>query len=598
MKIRWTGMSVWVRVPFPAQKMFLTIKNNKKMRKEVFKLFGRVLLDKSERKESFFHMNYVAIKLGYFVPEALCYNWLYDYMTREMDVNYNSTFYKQWSNIKDKSRLELAFDQIRHYMSTYGTNFEGQTWIPNDLAFPEFKFKNLKLLEAITLEEVEEKVRTISYGKAALKSETIDFIVKNFKDILDIDKVGVRQLKMQLIDENYKFKNGQECLNWILWKWYNIDMLIKNKETLNRINPDGSEFAALDNNKKVLSTCFLRNKDVFLKFKKSEKLRPIINKIRKLAKTNHKPMPVSPWLQLNKLNDLKRLNLFRNASIFKLVQMYNALNNPTGYYVIRNGKAWFKRTIDRKVLPVILNELLLVIVSKIPKDKKVFLPKGIELAMPMSEKNFIGDIPLGSYVQCADKNTMIGIYWKNVWGARDLDLHVATIKGQILGWNASYRAEDKSILFSGDMTDAEPEATEIMWFKKELVDSIVSVSRYSGNSTYEMRVFIAQEKNTDFGLGYMVDPNNVIYQSEMTVENKSNLTLGFFKEGKFYFHSCNVGHNIIPSNIRFNILEHLVNMKYLTIREVLKMADVEIVDSPDEDTVSLNTRGEVLDFFS
>lgn len=568
------------------------------MKQEIFKIFGRVLLDKSEAKVSFIQMNNVAIRLGYFVPEELCYIWLYEYMTREMDVNYNSTFYKQWNDIKDKSRLELAFDQIRHYMSTYGTNFEGQTWIPNDLDCPEFDFKNLKLLEAITLEEVEEKIKVIAYGKSALKSEMIDFIVKNFKNILDVEKVGVRQIKLRLIDENYNFKNGQECLNWILWKYYGIEMLIKNKETLDKIIPDGLEFTVLNNNKKILSTCFLRNKDVFLKFKKSEKLRPIINKIRKLAKTNHKPMPVSPWLQLDKLNDPERLNLFKNASILKLVQMYNALNNPTGYYVIRNGKAWFKGTIDRKVLPVILDELLLVIVHKVPKDKKVFLPKGIELAMPMSEKNFIGDIPLGSYVQCKDKNTMIGIYWKNEWGAHDLDLHVATIEGQSLGWNASYSAEDQSILFSGDMTNAEPEATEIMWFKKEPIDSIVSVSRFNGNPTYKMRIFIAQEEATNFMRGYMVDPNNIIYETEMLVENKSDITMGFFKEGKFYFHSCQIGNGCIPNDIRKQILRHLVNMKYLTIREVLKMANVEIVDSPDEDTVSLNTRGELIEFFS
>ena len=307
-------------------------------------------------------------------------------------------------------------------------------------------------------------------------------------------------------------------------------------------------------------------------------------------------MPVSPWLQLDKLNDSERLNLFKNASILKLVQIYNALSNPTGYYVIRNGKAWYKGTINRKVLPVILNELLLVIVNKVPKDKKVFLPKGIELAMPMSEKNFIGDIPLGSYVQCNDKNTMIGIYWRNEWGARDLDLHVKTIDGKLFGWNTNFNSGD--ITYSGDMTNAEPEATEIMWFKEKPIDSIIHVIRYTDNPIYKMRMFIAQEETTDFVRGYMVDPNNVIYQSEITVENKSDITLGFFKEGKFYFHSCYVGNGNIPSDISFKILKHLINMKYLTIREVLERVNVEIVDSPDEDTVSLNTRGELIEFFS
>jgi hypothetical protein len=276
--------------------------------------------------------------------------------------------------------------------------------------------------------------------------------------------------------------------------------------------------------------------------------------------------------------------------------MYNALNNPTGYYVIRNGKAWYKGTIDRKVLPIIVDELLLVIVSKVPKDKKVFLPKGIELAMPMSEKNFIGDIPLGSYVQCNDKNTMIGIYWKNEWGVQDLDLHAKTTNGTSLGWNCNFDTAD--IVYSGDMTNADPEATEIMWFKENPIESIVNVLKYNGGPNYKMKFFLAQEDATDFHRSYMVDPNNIIYETEMLVENKSDITVGFFKEGKFYFHSCQIGKGCIPNDIREQILKHLIQMKYLTVREVLEKANVEIVDSPDEDTVSLNTRGELIEFFS
>jgi len=565
------------------------------MKEKIFEIFGRVLLDKSETKVPFVMMNNLTVKLGYFVPEQLCYKWLYEYLI-QCDINYNSTFYKQWKDITDKTRLELAFDQILHYMSTYGTNYEGQTWIPNDLNCPEFEFNNLKLLQSISLEEVEEKIRSIAYGKSALKEDTIDFIASNFKNILDIESIGVRQLKMRLFDENYKFRNGQECLNWILWKWYNIGMLVKNKETFALINPDGSELKVLENNKKILSTCFLRNKDVFLHFKKSTTLRPVINKIRKLAKVNHKPMPVSPWLMLDKMSDSQRLTLFNNASIFKLVQMYNALNNPTGYYVIRNGKAWYKGIIERHVLPIVLNELLLTIINKVPKDKKVILPKGIELAMPMSEKNFIGNIPLGSYVQCAEKDTMIGIYWKNEWGTRDFDLHVKKLDGSSIGWYSDFNTGD--IVFSGDMTNADPQATEIMWFEKSPVESIVNVCKFRGDSISKMIVFFAQEEATDFKKNYMVNPNNIIYDTEVSMDNKRDITIGFFKDCKFYFHSCQVGNGRIPNAIRIDILKHLINMEYLTIRKVLEMARVEIVDSSDENTVSLTTRGELMEFFS
>jgi len=122
--------------------------------------------------------------------------------------------------------------------------------------------------------------------------------------------------------------------------------------------------------------------------------------------------------------------------------------------------------------------------------------------------------------------------------------------------------------------------------------------KYTGDQNYMMKVFFAQEETTNFKRNYMVNPNNIFYETTMSIENKSDITLGFFKDGKFYFHSCQVGKGIIPNEIRAHILEHLIGMKYLTIREVLEKAGVEIVDSPDEDTVSLNTRGELIEFFS
>ena len=84
----------------------------------------------------------------------------------------------------------------------------------------------------------------------------------------------------------------------------------------------------------------------------------------------------------------------------------------------------------------------------------------------------------------------------------------------------------------------------------------------------------------------------------MEVENKPQLTLGFIKDSKFVFHSCSVGKRCVPSGIEQNILEHLVQMNYLKIKDIFELAGVEIVDSPDEDTISLTNRGELLEFFS
>lgn len=565
------------------------------MERKVFKIFGKVLVS-NKPKVSFKRMNGLSMKLGIFVPEELCYSWLYEILSNE-DINPNSTFYKAWDDIRYRTRWELFLDQIRHYASTYGTNFKGETWTMNDGYSVEFPFNELKVLERITIEELKVEITKLAYSNIAMSAETLTSIQEIVEELgisLDLDQIKNRELKLRMIPADYKFKDGQECLLWILWKWFNISMLVKNKATFDAIKPERSMLPVLLLNGKVLATIFYRNKDVFMQFKKCKELCHAVNMIRKLAVKLHKPMKKSEWLRLDEFSKLERAIIFRKASIFKLVQMYNVLSNPTGYYVIRNGKAFYKETMEREVNPEILDELLRNIVAKVPEVEAVALPKGIELAMPTSEKNFIGDIPLGSYVECSEENTMIGIYWKNEYGARDLDLHVLTAAGYNIGWNGNYK-DGGSILFSGDMTNAVPEATEIMWFKKKPKDSIVSVSEFHGESKYYYDMFIAQEATTNFERGYMVDPRNIIFKARMEFENKKDVTLGFFKDGKFIFHSCNVGNGRVPTNYRQKILEHLMMCKYLTLRDVLMLKGIAIHDNAE---VKLNTKGDLINFFS
>lgn len=574
------------------------------MEKKVFEIFGKVLIS-NKPKVNYVEINNIAIKHGFLVPKELCYEWL-EILLYDLPENYNSTFYKSWKSVTEKSRLELLLDQMIHYASTYGTNYQSETWVPEELKDINFPCKELSVLEGITYDELVPKVQSIAYGNVAIKEDTIQFL-EQFKNELDIDKIKIRQLKYRLIDENYQFKDGQECLNYILYHYFQIPLLIKNIEVLSMIkcrysyDYESKLSKIIKTNEKILSSVFLRNKDVFLTIKSlSRSLHNPINRLRKLAKTNHKPI-TNWWLKLDQLNSAERIKMFNNASIYKLVQVYNAYKNPTGFYIIRNGKGWYKDSQIKSHPAIVTHELLHAIagkVKKIAEGKKFYLPKGIDLAMPTSEKNFIGDIPIGSTVDCADNNTMVGIYWRNEWGAHDLDLHAKTTSGSEIGWNRSFYDNGQDIVFSGDMTNADPEATEILWFRKKPEDCIITVHKYNADDTYKMRFFIAQEKATKFEKSYMVDPNSVIYDTEMTVEDKPQLTLGFIKDSKFVFHSCSVGKGRVPGTIEWNILSHLVQMEYLKIKDIFELAGVETVESPDEDTVTLTNRGELLEFFS
>ena len=54
-----------------------------------------------------------------------------------------------------------------------------------------------------------------------------------------------------------------------------------------------------------------------------------------------------------------------------------------------------------------------------------------------------------------------GIYWEDKWGANDLDLSGLNISGKI-GWNSDYYNENRSIIYSGDLTEAANGAVEYL----------------------------------------------------------------------------------------------------------------------------------------
>ena len=45
----------------------------------------------------------------------------------------NKTFHKSWQKIKTSSRCELFIEQILHYMSTYGSDFQDEIYIPQEV---------------------------------------------------------------------------------------------------------------------------------------------------------------------------------------------------------------------------------------------------------------------------------------------------------------------------------------------------------------------------------------------------------------------------------------------------------------------------------
>lgn len=106
----------------------------------------------------------------------------------------NKTFHKSWAKIRNTSRTELFFEQIRHYISTYGSDFQSEIYIPQEvLNVPETKLV-FKVIKAYTAEEMQEKCLSLLKSGIALKEKPLMicliFCIRNWNMISQEKKIS------------------------------------------------------------------------------------------------------------------------------------------------------------------------------------------------------------------------------------------------------------------------------------------------------------------------------------------------------------------------------------------------------------------------
>lgn len=550
-------------------------------------------------------------KVGYLVHPD-CYTKSVLEYVRSLEMNPNSTFYKDWNDIADRTRLELLIDQVRHYASTYGTNFSGEVYNPNKYPV-ELNYKLYKVIVPCTYEELYDKCICLLNSGCALSQDTLEAVVdyvvdcvknKNFK--LNLDDVANRDAMCILSDKlGILPTTGQNIVRALFYKVFGTPSMIMSKENINilyRCHVIQSRCIQLnltDEQMIALSEVFLRYKKFLLAFKDYGPNRPVINKLRQLAKKYHKPMNVGFWERLTQEDYIHPEEIYRevdkldnNFKIVRLIQMlqYRKIQNQTGtkrIFIIRNGKSW----VDHKTIYAPYNgEWDMVIASLIGKliqnmqakfksihnglPVYVKFPTQLKLTCPVSEKKFFGNIPFGSSIQLANKDNYFGIYWRNEWGTRDYDLSYIDECGAKYGWNANYKSNRQNILYSGDMTSADPQATEIMLARgtTPIANGLIKVNRYSGDPGSKLRLFIGQDECKDFGLNYMVDPNSIMIQEDTTAE-QSEMVLGCIYNMQFYFNMFMSGNNRVSIDDPA-VLGSIIDMakSYLPLRPILLKA--------------------------
>lgn len=581
------------------------------MQKEILSLFGRVLPVKVTTS-IFTNMNEFATKHGYLVHPEACDEAVIFWINNQ-HISFNATFYKRWQDIISKTRLELLIDQLAHYASTYGTDYEGTPYIPDGRDVSDVSdvpgLTGFKVILPITHEELTEKVQTMIYSGIALKEETIKSLVKIITDAkipVEVSLVKNREAKMYLC-KNLKLTpdTPEEMVRFLLFLTTGNTMVIKNKKTIEAVHNSYIDVSMImiSFGLERLAEVFYRYKQLFLAMRSNVGNRIVVNQLRRLAKKFHKPyVPgyfenilsvggVSPTFLQRKLDGLSN---FKKVSLLQTILVRGKMLSlrPFG---IRNQKLFIKETKSPVSYPPYYNDVYITVYDSLisslnKKAREIALP-AYNVTLPTSEKSFIGNLPLGTSFNIGKSDAIIGIYWKGEDGAQDLDLKYIDIDGGQVGWNTSYYSHAKDVIFSGDMTSANPEATELIYAHAGFVPGIIKVNLYNGEIGSKFRMFFAIEKCVNLRHNYMVDPNNVLFSVDMAMASQEQ-TLGIIENGVFYLAAFRTGRGrVAGESVTNKYIEYVLNTRdcYLDMRKVLTEAGytISLADSatpPDKST--------------
>ena len=531
----------------------------------------------------------------------------------QQQADLNSTFYKRWEDVKSRSRWQLFLDQVRHYATTYGSGYDPSQprYIPNDGAeTPDFS--HYTLISPISGDELFERCLALLTSGAALRNDTLlplcEVVAERWKSAPESASIGdIRNREASAI--LYKClgrrpEDPVELLRFILFEATGSAILIKSPRRMEEIRAASGSFdfntlsvAEIE----ALATCFYRFKAIFMALR-APLNRPVINRIRRLAPRLHRPFAAGFWEGLlagdatagdvaRKVGEIDNFKIVRLIQAIRERLLLTAVGSHR-LFLIRNGKLFLKPS--GAPIPALqrerLREILAVLEDALsanlsPRACKVRFPDSLSLACPSSERNFVGNIPFGSSYRLRGDNFFC-IYWRNEWGARDFDLSMVTFSGRKTGWNADYNTSDT--LYSGDMTDASPEAAEVIYCKGECPGGVIYCNRYNGDEGSRFRFCFGSEEIVDLRRNYMVRPDSMAV-SEMLVSDTRQKMVAIVSDGAVFLMDFGIGAARVSGGEGASLFEPVFARKaqvFLDLRETLLRAgftEAEARETPDID---------------
>lgn len=590
---------------------------------------GILLIDKDNAPFS----GYISVRL----VKAICDRY-------EVSNRLNNPFHATWDKVTNADYRQLIVEQALHYLSTYGREAFGLGAAPvvptESFEFPDnqpLPVESLTILRVVDADVANDIVEhTLTTVAAPHKNDMVFYSTYCENTTLSPEKVKSNELRTLLYTVKDLYPEDEdEFIRYLLYRSIGSTLVIKNKKTIKTIKNAMKDEKIVDfvltgfqkANLPKLARNFLRLKPIYLAFK-TPVTAPYINKIRRLADTYHKPMSDLRVANLSNLfyqgEKKKAEKVIEKMSMRELIKVKNFVvtnrmyqGNVIEAYNIRNGKIHLEEgknrcfglvgqaamdAMDAALAQELFNRTHCKMAGKI-----FFIPSYIDYCVPVSEKQFIGNIPYGTKIVFPEK-VSLGIFWENYKNERtDLDLHLTTPFGAF-GWNASYRGGEREVLYSGDMTDATNGAAEVYYANYSKLDEpyILSVNNYTGRLDAPFKFICTEsrfEAHTrswwDRPTTCPIDISKTLFPPiDLKFKDTNSQTIGFGRKNIFYFYGGELNDNIVPDRSKYREYMDALTARTSSsamLRHLLLVAGARVVTERGYEQLTDEEKAQVVD---
>lgn len=404
----------------------------------------------------------------------------------------NQTFYPTLESVLNKSEFELDFWQMIYYMNQFADTETKYVYSDEDrAAVTNIVSKNYVVIDVLGSLDFNKTLENYIVNTKQLSFDINQYFkwVDTFNLDVDVFAMKSRTLKFAFMKRyNIAPRTIQELLGMITpencgvmtrRKMFNILTHTQDNETISLLMKN----VLLMSNKALEreSQTYRKELLVIRKIAKSidnKEAVTLLNKITKDGKKSHvakKKSFLEEATNLHFSNDefSKQLSTLSNLQLFRLFSGIKSRLNNVNTFLIKTAKLASKernklsnRDIERlnRYLGLVEAELK----NRFNEVKKIKLDKNINLALPTSYRQFIGNVPYFTEVNNLSGDMSVGIIWLD---EGDYDLHCNGIHNDtkmLLKYGFCNNKNSAGITFSGDVTHVGPHgAAEYMSISNE-----------------------------------------------------------------------------------------------------------------------------------